>query len=348
MQRTTFLLIALLSLALVRPAVADEGQPMVLRKIDDQTFQIELHTGEALSIDSKTKADSPTPPGFAINAHQLSDKASSAIEVIADGVSVLYVTKQSLGESIAADLQPSVHPDVIIAASMPLVSGDESSLGDLVAKLMPSKVVVASSSGNLAETREHQAIGHNAMALCATDNKATAPTKIVTLADADGFDQLDEELKDLFQAMTKSCEASQAVFAKLSVEQMNFRPSNGTHTPRWNSEHMRGRQLQFFSQIYYAIDPTIPVMDRNPKQMPDDYTPHQPDWDGARESLETKRVNDFCRRFAYLLDGIPLDQKAPGSSWTLDRLLKQMDRHYGEHTANVVKKFELADWPEAH
>jgi hypothetical protein len=40
-----------------------------------------------------------------------------------------------------------------------------------------------------------------------------------------------------------------------------------------------------------------------------------------------------------------LDGELPGSRWTLRRLLRQMERHYGEHTANVRKKFELADWP---
>lgn len=32
--------------------------------------------------------------------------------------------------------------------------------------------------------------------------------------------------------------------------------------------------------------------------------------------------------------------------WTLRGLLKQMDRHFAERTANVQKKFELEEWPE--
>ena len=147
--------------------------------------------------------------------------------------------------------------------------------------------------------------------------------------------------------MRDSNQKSQAVFAKLSVDQMNFRPSNGTHTPRWNTEHMMGRQLKFFSQIYHTIDPMIPVMDLNPAQMPPDYSASHPDWDGAEEARQMQRVDDFCHRFAYLLDGLDVGAKAPGSRWpSLRALLVQMDRHYAEHTANTVKKFDLENWPK--
>jgi hypothetical protein len=61
--------------------------------------------------------------------------------------------------------------------------------------------------------------------------------------------------------------------------------------------------------------------------------------------MQMERASALVERFAYLLDGVDLDEPAPGSRWTLRRLLGQMERHYGEHTANVQKKFELADWP---
>ncbi|WP_372895505.1 DinB family protein, partial [Stieleria sp.] len=158
--------------------------------------------------------------------------------------------------------------------------------------------------------------------------------------------ELSEELETLMKQMEASCDRSQAVFSRLSGNQLNFRPANGTHTPRWNAEHMMGRQLLFFSQIYHALDPTIPVMDLNPKQMPPDYVPAHPDWDGKEEARQMQRVSDFTRRFAYLLRGINLDVRAPGSRWTLRGLLRQMDRHYDDHTANTKKKFELAGWPD--
>ena len=127
--------------------------------------------------------------------------------------------------------------------------------------------------------------------------------------------QMPADLKKEFDTMEKACLDSQNVFRELTSVQLNFRPSNGTHTPRWNAEHMMGRQLLFFSQIYHQLDAFIPVMDLNPKQMPPDYVAAHPDWDGAEEARQMQRVSDFCRRFAYLLDGQPLDQPAPGSRW---------------------------------
>ncbi len=153
------------------------------------------------------------------------------------------------------------------------------------------------------------------------------------------------ELEQLMAAKEAACTASQKVFAELSVKQMNFRPSNGSHTPRWNAEHMMGRELLFFSQIFHAQDEAIPVMDLNPKQMPPDYVYRHPDWTGTEEARQMQRVASFTSRFAHLLKDLPLDEKAPGSNWTPRGLLRQMDRHYSEHTANVKKKFELEDWP---
>ena len=87
-------------------------------------------------------------------------------------------------------------------------------------------------------------------------------------------------------------------------------------------------------------------MDLNPKQMPPDYVARHPDWTGTEEARQMQRVASFTSRFAYLLKDLPLDERAPGSSWTLRGLMRQMERHYDEHTANVKKKFELEDWPQ--
>src|SRR6056297_728506 len=155
-------------------------------------------------------------------------------------------------------------------------------------------------------------------------------------------------LRDLFDRMETANRRSQDVFRKLSVEQMNFKPSNGSHTPRWNAEHMAGRQLLFFSQIYNALDPSVPVIDWNPKQMPPDYKARHPEWSGADEARAMQRVDDFCRRYAYLLEDVQLKDKPPATFWpSLEALLLQMEKHYDEHTANVEKKFELPDWPSA-
>lgn len=186
-------------------------------------------------------------------------------------------------------------------------------------------------------------VAHNTFAVSMNRGEKPAAAKVVLL-DAKPW-QADAELKSLIEQMEQSCMDSQKVFSKLTAAQMSFKPSNGTHTPRWNTEHMMGRQLLFFSQIYHQIDPTIPVMDLNPKQMPPDYTPAHATWDGEEESRQMQRVSDFTRRFAYLLEGIDLDKPAPGSRWTPRSLLKQMQRHYTVHTANTIKKFELPDWP---
>ncbi|MFN3192700.1 MAG: DinB family protein [Aureliella sp.] len=159
--------------------------------------------------------------------------------------------------------------------------------------------------------------------------------------------EIPAHLRDLFDHMEASNRRSQDVFRALSTNQMNFKPSNGSHTPRWNAEHMAGRQLLFFSQIYHAIDPEIPVFNWNPAQMPADYKARHSDWSGKDEARMMQRVDDFCRRYAYLLKDVSLDEKPPATSWpSLRALLLQMERHYDEHTANVKKKFDLPDWPK--
>lgn len=154
------------------------------------------------------------------------------------------------------------------------------------------------------------------------------------------------ELAELYERKDAVCRTSQAVFAKLSVNQMNHRPSNGTHTPRWNAEHMMGRELGFFSRVFSGVDSAIPHINLNPEQQPPDYVAAHPDWDGNEEARQMQRVMSFTRRFAYLFDGFGLEAKPPGSWWTVRDLLEQMQRHYDEHTAHVKEKFELPDWPD--
>ncbi|HBV65682.1 MAG TPA: hypothetical protein DEF45_21975 [Rhodopirellula sp.] len=178
-----------------------------------------------------------------------------------------------------------------------------------------------------------------------TDKAAAIPVEASALLDAPR--PVPKHLSKLFDRMESANRRSQDVFRKLSAAQMSFKPSNGTHTPRWNAEHMAGRQLMFFSQIYHALDPNIPVVNLNPRQMPKDYRPRHPDWDGKQEARFMQRVDDFCRRYAYLLEDIQLEDKLPATPWpSLKALLLQMERHYDEHTANVKKKFALPDWPQ--
>ena len=199
--------------------------------------------------------------------------------------------------------------------------------------------------GNKVEKISHNTVAVKAEAPSQADEAKRAPTRFVSL-EAKPYKMTDEVAK-LFANKEIASAASRRIFSQLSVTQMNFKPSNGTHTPRWNTEHMMGRELLFFSQIYHAVDPAIKIMDLNPKQMPKDYEFAHPDWTGEEEARQMLRVENFTRRFAYLLDGMDLDAKANGSRfWTPRALLKQMERHYTEHTANVIKKKQLEGWPE--
>ena len=267
-------------------------------------------------------------------------KEGTPAMVTVDGLTVVYLdaaadaefAKQLAGKQVVviatgAGLKPEMYASIVDAfkPKLMVVKTGIEKVGDQTVESI-SHNSVAVSSGKLAKA------------------KAKAKTRIVSLG-TEGY-KLSKELTTLFDKKEAACKKSREVFAKLSVAQMNFKPANGTHTPRWNTEHMMGRELQFFSQIYRAVDPEIPVMNLNPAQMPNKYKFAHKDWTGEEEARQTKRVEDFTRRFAYMLDGMSLNKRAKGSRfWTPKSLLAQMERHYKEHTGNVVKKMELDGWP---
>ncbi len=218
------------------------------------------------------------------------------------------------------------------------------SLSSIVELLKPRMIVVAEGVKlNVVDVKIRK-IPHNTLAV-SRSSEPHSSTTWVQMSDKPW--QMSEELVDLFEKKEKACEESRKLFASLSVKQMNFKPSNGTHTPRWNSEHMMARELLYFSQFYHGADPSVPVLNINPKQMPKDYEFRHPDWAGEEEALQTGRVQAFTRRFAYLLEGLDLDRRPKGSRhWTPRALLRQMDRHYSEHTDNVRRKMKLSEWPE--
>ncbi|TWT68469.1 DinB family protein [Crateriforma conspicua] len=273
------------------------------------------------------------------------DQAASSVFLIdADGVTIVVVAGDQL-RSVQGQFVGDVRPDVMVIATDDAAKVQAWARKESNAAILPRRIVLSSASGSsdVDGSNAHR-IDHNTMAVSASGLKVQ-PMQWFWMTDQPW--QMKASLVKPFDAMEAACQKSQQVFAKLSAKQLNFRPSNGTHTPRWNAEHMMGRQLLFFSQIYHAIDDQIPVMDQNPKQMPPDYTPAHPEWDGVEEARQMQRVSDFCRRFAYLLQGIEPEDKAPGSRWpTLRALMKQMQRHYGEHTTNTIAKFELVDFPD--
>ena len=158
--------------------------------------------------------------------------------------------------------------------------------------------------------------------------------------------EMPADLAERFARMDAVMQKSRDVFAPLSVNQMNFRPSNGTHTPRWNVEHMDGYALAMFSGFFHAADPEVAVVTERPEQMPPDYVPAPPTWTGAEEARQIDRTRAFVKRFAYLLDGTNLDATAEGVRVPLGRVFDVQERHFTEHTGNVVKKFDLPDWPK--
>ena len=280
----------------------------------------------------------------------LAGEKVAVTEVSVDGVRIVFVEASKIQDS-ASLVKEDATIDLLILSATDASSLLESSVAEFVKKLGPRQTLI-----NLEEVTpedlkkfataigaESHTVSHNTMALSST---SATPMRVVALATKPW--EMPPELNRLFTAMEDSNAASQEVFAKLSADQLNFKPKNGTHTPRWNTEHMMGRQLLFFSKIYHTQDSAIPAMDLNPKQMPHDYEFAHPDWDGKEEARQMQRVSDFTRRFAYLLDGMDVAKKAPGSRWpSLRALLKQMERHYKEHTGNTVKKFELPDWPQS-
>ncbi len=156
------------------------------------------------------------------------------------------------------------------------------------------------------------------------------------------------ELVSLFEKKEALAAESMAVFTPMSADQMNHKPSNGTHTPRWNVEHMTGVELGFFSSVYNKRDSEVTAIRRFPKQMPPDYVARYPTWTGAEEARQIERTQAHSRRFAYLLDGLPLDELpegAPRFVQSLEGLFATMGRHYPEHTGHVIEKTKQADWP---
>ncbi|NNE00652.1 MAG: DinB family protein [Pirellulaceae bacterium] len=266
----------------------------------------------------------------------LVQNSTDALVVTVDGIRIAHVTKADLDEDT---LQVIRGCDVVIADVQTAHTADAVTLAQ---RASVGSLVLASADG----AKDAKEINGNTLIVRSDKNADSSGALDVVVLTPNAM-ELSAELTSLLERKEKACMASQDVFRKLSVEQMNFKPANGSHTPRWNAEHMMGRELLFFSQIYHQQDSEIPVMDLNPKQMPPDYRAKHADWSGAEEARQMQRVSDFTRRFAFLLHDLPLDEKPPGSSWTPRRLLLQMERHYNEHTANVKKKFELPDWPKS-
>lgn len=349
--------------------LSDAVKATLDRPVDAELEHLPGLAGDACFLERKPNQDEVifhehTPPEAMLNAVQMSiSKAyetkehrdarplSTFTTVIADDVTFMFLDhdrvefsermrKLKLSIDERGESQKFENTVVVVA------TGEEFSAefcSQYAAHYNP-KIMLVGSSIKVVGDQEVEQVSHNTLSVSAQQDKPSA-TRFVSLGTAPY--EMSDTVKELFAKKEAACAASREMFAKLSVEQMNFIPANGSHTPRWNAEHMMGRELGFFSEIYHAVDPSVPVMNLNPKQMPKDYQFAHEDWTGAEEARQMKRVEDFTRRFAYMLDGMDLDKKAKGSRfWTPRKLLMQMERHYNEHSANVVKKMKLDGWPK--
>lgn len=380
------ILVGFLLLGAVQPIAAVEGDPVAVRLWPEEAISVENHWGLSIGVAKDQTSAAGLPDTLdrivAIDEHldhvlfrepnqettswsevgdakivdpnrfglRSDEAADSAIRVDVDGVRIVAISSNSelTGEGpsqiapvdLLAFLGDAIAPSdfELLRAATQFYRPRFILLERNAVRDIPRLRDVANASTMVVER------DHNTFAVSVQSSRAEKPTLV--LVDDEPW-QMPRDLESLFAKMEAANRESQQVFSGLSVRQMNFKPANGTHTPRWNAEHMMARQLLFFSQIYHALDPTIPVIDLNPRQMPSDYVAAHPDWTGAEEARQMQRAGDFARRFAYLLDGLDVDRKAPASSWSsLRALLVQMQHHYGEHTANTVKKFDLPDWPE--
>lgn len=300
-----------------------------------------------------SKSSSQLPNAISVKSHADKDGSASGsafVQVQVDGVHLVFLNADQITSDSTEAILSLTDVDVVALSTPENSAVDADTLNQLITKLDPQILLLDlpdQAIASVLKTLSRQDVptsSHNTLAVSSSD-VGTDQLQVVRLARES--QPMPKALQDLFERMEASCQGSQEIFAKLSIEQMNFQPSNGTHTPRWNTEHMMGRQLLFFSQIYNKLDPAIPAMNLNPKQMPKDYTFAHEDWTGAEEARQMERVSRFTRRFAYLIHDLDVEQRAPGSRWpSLKALLLQMERHYSEHTANTVKKFDLPDWPQ--
>ena len=301
----------------------------------------------------KSSSESPDPSRNAIRFARVALENASTQKslfvnvVFLDGVTIVDSNKSSVGDLLATLKGVKVLPKEMHSIDAFLIDDPIADLAsyETLQGILNARVMVLRSTVKFDKVGDApiEQISHNTLAI--SKSEPTSKSKWVKLSEMAW--SMEPALVDLFDKKEAACKSSRKVFAGLSVNQLNFRPSNGTHTPRWNTEHMMGRELLFFSQIYHAVDLSIPILDLNPMQMPPDYRPAHEDWTGPEESMQMERVDSFTRRFAYLLAGMDLNKTAKGSAfWTPKALLKQMEAHYSEHTANVVKKKDLLDWPK--
>ena len=184
-----------------------------------------------------------------------------------------------------------------------------------------------------------------AIARLPASKAADAPKPGVIVADYKPVKPLEAVTQSL-EAMRRDRQALIDALGKVSKAQLDHKPSDKTHTIRWNFEHTTMIELAGFSQMFHAVDAEVPVINWRPAQMPPDFKPRRPDWDTAEMVRQVKRVQGFVERFSYLLAETPPEVEIEGTRFSLKSQSNRMIGHYKNHTTKAVKKFDLPDWPK--
>lgn len=189
-----------------------------------------------------------------------------------------------------------------------------------------------------------EAVGNTLAVASATESSAPGLTAVVLRHRPW---EAPEHIREGLARIREARSSLAATVASLTVEQLDHKPSNGTHTVRWNAEHTAGSELIFMSLVFRHSNEALPIIRVTPAQQPADYSPAHPDWTAAEEAAHMRRTGEFAERFAYLFDGIdPDEERYPAFFKSLNGLFDLMHNHYNRHHEQVKKKFELADWPK--
>jgi len=263
-----------------------------------------------------------------------------------DGIDMVYGSAYSLNAAAPDILKlPGIDDtvDLVVLVVGEHEQADTEPVKAIANRLNANAVCVIGKTDEVLAMSTRSSVGNTTALIAGEEPAADGPELIMH---AEGPWKAPEEMAGLYDNLDAEGRKWSKVFEPLSVNQMNHRPSNGTHTPRWNIEHMASRQMFFITAAYHAADSRFPHIKLDPKQMPPDYVARHPDWNGAEEARRVYRTSAFVRRFAYLYHGRALNEPiAPRSRIRFAPIVRQVTRHYAMHTPNVQDKMKLDDWP---
>ena len=257
-------------------------------------------------------------------------------------VVLIYGTHTSLEAAADNGLGKNVAVDLAVVVLDGVAAIDAKDVKALAKKLGARQIYLIGDAQVTGEMATRKAVGNTTALVAGAKPHDAGP---VLIQHADKPWEMPEAMGGLFADLDAAGRKWSAVFEPLSVNQMNHQPANGTHTPRWNIEHMASRQMFFITRLYHAADPSFPHVRLDPAQMPPNYKARHADWDGAEEARRVYRTSAFVQRFAYLYHGRDLDQPLAGTRIRFRAIVRQVTRHYPEHTRNVLDKMKLDDWP---